>query len=144
MYTAPDEQYYYPSKVCVKHHVLSNNFSVGSESPALLAAQTAQGFTGGHDRNAFDLSECEHVFLVAGDDQVGLPSDGHSQNRVVLGIGRQVYARRLVKDKGTRAHVLDNGRRFNGVEKILQTGPGENIGYLGHLRSGRYKLDLAA
>ena len=62
MYTAPDEQYYYPSKVCVKHHVLSNNFSVGSESPALLAAQTAQGFTGGHDRNAFDLSECEQGF----------------------------------------------------------------------------------
>ena len=110
-----------------------------SEFPALLAAQTVQGFTSGHDRNAFDLSKCEYVFLVAGDNQVGLPSDGHSQNRVVFGIGGQVYAWRLVKDKGTRANVVDNGRRFNGVEKISQAGPGENIGYLDYLRSGRYK-----
>ena len=61
-----------------------------------------------------------------------------------FGIGGQVYAWRLVKDKGTRANVVDNGRRFNGVEKISQAGPGENIGYLDYLRSGRYKLDLAA
>ena len=33
---------------------------------------------------------------------------------------------------------------FIRIEKPLQAGPGENIGQLGYLRRGRYKLDLAA
>ena len=33
---------------------------------------------------------------------------------------------------------------FIRVEKPLQAVPGENIGQLGYLRRGRYKLDLAA
>ena len=49
-----------------------------SSFPALRVAQTLQGLTGGHDRNAFDLSECEHVFLVAGNDHVGFPGDCRS------------------------------------------------------------------
>ena len=49
-----------------------------SSFPALRIAQTLQGLTSGHDRNAFDLSECEHVFLVAGNDHVGFPGDCRS------------------------------------------------------------------
>ena len=33
MHTAPDEQHYYPSKVCVKRHELGRNFSVAVGIP---------------------------------------------------------------------------------------------------------------
>ena len=90
-----------------------------------------QGFAGGHDRNAFDLSKGEHVSLVTGDDQVGLSGDCCAQNRVVCGVGGQIHPRRLVKDKSTRTDVLNDGRGFVSVQKLVQTGPGEHIGDLG-------------
>ena len=97
--------------------------------------QTIQGFACGHDRDAIDVSECQHMSLVAGDDQVGLCRDCRSQDRVVLGIRRQVHRLRLIEDDGPGVEVLDYGCGFLGVEQLLHSRPGENLGYLGDLRS---------
>ena len=105
-------------------------------------ADPRQGFAGGHDRNAFDLSKGEHVSLVTGDDQVDFSGDRVGQNRVVCEVGGQIHHRRLVKDKSTRTDVLNDDRGFVGVQKLLQTWPGEHIGDLGYLFRGRHEFDV--
>ena len=67
---------------------------------------------------------------LAGNDHVGFPGDCRGQNRIVLGIEGQAHTRRFVKDKSTCADVFDRGFCFIGAEKLFQTRPGKNSGYL--------------
>ena len=81
--------------------------------------ETLQGFPGSHDGNTPNFSQCEHMLLVARDDQVRFSGDCCGQNRAVLRVGRQVHAQQLVKDESARSDVLDNGLRFIGAKKPL-------------------------
>ena len=106
-------------------------------------SQSVQGISGCHDGDAFDLAERKHVFLVAGDDQVGFPRDCRRQDGVITWIGGEVYLRQRVEDNSACIDVLHDGSRFIGIEIPLQAGPGENGGDLCHLSGGRDKLELA-
>ena len=57
------------------------------------ASQPADGFTRGHDGDAFDISEGQHVTLVAGHEQFGIARDRPRQYRIVLGVPRRVHLR---------------------------------------------------
>src|SRR3546814_9306990 len=90
-------------------------------------AQPGKGIAGVHDRDAGSLPESEHVLLVAGDDQRGLPGYRRRQDRIVLGIGRQVDGRQVAKNGGARVEILHDYRRLVGIKISLQARPGEHL-----------------
>ena len=104
-----------------------------------------RGFTGRHNRNPLNLSECKckHVFLVTRHDQVDFAGDNCSQDRVVIRVWGYVYHRGVSKDKSVCINILNNGNRFIGVYKSLQSRSYKKISNLSNMRSGHYDFDLA-
>lgn len=80
-------------------------------------SETLQGVAGGDDRDTPDFFQRDYMFLVTGDDEVGLAGNGRGQNRVVRGVVREVHARQLMKNKSARVDVSDDGFRFSGTNK---------------------------